>query len=193
MRKRTLSSEERALWRRALRDVTPLDSQSADIVANAHDREVPLGVSEPLPAHRRTLLDSTSPSRPAAPTADDVFRSGDPRFDRHVRRGRMAIDGVLDLHGHTQASARAALLRFLAHARAQNHRCVLVITGKGGGVRGAVRQGAGRGVLRARFRDWMHEGPFREHVARASAAHAKHGGDGAFYVFLKRRRPSGNG
>ncbi|MFI4936493.1 MAG: Smr/MutS family protein [Caulobacterales bacterium] len=58
-------------------------------------------------------------------------------------------------------------------------RSVLVITGKGA---------LGDGVLRRHAPDWLAEPPLREHVAGISEAHRRHGGDGALYVALKRRR-----
>jgi DNA-nicking Smr family endonuclease len=54
-----------------------------------------------------------------------------------------------------------------------------VITGKGVG---------GDGVLRRRVPEWLAAPPIRPHVAGVSEAHRRHGGDGALYVALKRRR-----
>ena len=60
-------------------------------------------------------------------------------------------------------------------------RCVLVITGKGR---------LGTGVLRARFLDWLAGPDLRDLVSGYSAAHIRHGGDGAFYVMLRRDKAS---
>jgi DNA-nicking Smr family endonuclease len=107
----------------------------------------------------------------------------------------MPVDAVLDLHGHTQRTAYGALLRFVTDAHAHGARCLLVITGKGApsisaGIsehsRGEKLAGAGRGVLRSRFAGWLEEEPLRRLVSRASPAHQRHGGAGAFYIFLKR-------
>ncbi|MEO1136267.1 MAG: Smr/MutS family protein [Pseudomonadota bacterium] len=121
--------------------------------------------------------------------AQHPFAAGDPRLDRLAGRGRLAIDAVLDLHGHSQRTARVALGRFLAAHHARGARCVLVITGKGsaaGARADSMEQGAGRGILRARFHDWLSEASLRDLISRASQAHPRHGGAGAFYVFLKR-------
>ena len=76
-----------------------------------------------------------------------------------------------------QDGARAALTRFVLSAVAEGRRSVLVITGKGA---------AGDGVLRRRVPDWLAEPPLRAHVAGLSEAHRRHGGEGAYYVALKR-------
>jgi DNA-nicking Smr family endonuclease len=99
--------------------------------------------------------------------------------EKRVRRGRVEIDGRLDLHGMTQDQARAALAAFLKRLQANDGRCGLVITGKG--------RAGGEGVLRRRFPEWLAE---RELAALSSGyaqAHARHGGEGAWYVFVKRK------
>ncbi len=88
----------------------------------------------------------------------------------------MEIDAIIDLHGHTQDGARAALASFIDRQRLEHARCVLVITGKG-------RMGAG--VLRQRFVDWIAASPIRAHLSGYAPAHPRHGGSGAFYIFLR--------
>ena len=93
-----------------------------------------------------------------------------------LRRGRVEPDARLDLHGLREAEAYRALQRFLIQARGEDARLVLVITGKGG-------------VLRNNLPRWLAEDAFREIVAGVSSAHLRHGGTGAFYVALKRKKP----
>jgi DNA-nicking Smr family endonuclease len=177
MRRRDLSDEERALWRRAVRDVAPAKRPRA-IAAAAW----PAGKRQPaeqrLPEKRLPPLTG----RAAAARAHAVVGGGDPRLDRHAARGRLAIEATLDLHGLTQADAYRRLIPFLARAHADGARLVLVITGKGRGG-DAPRQG----VLKARFLEWVEETPARAHIARVAPASRRDGGAGAFYVFLKRK------
>jgi DNA-nicking Smr family endonuclease len=191
---RGLTAEEEALWRKAMRDVAPYGRRkpSAEkIVSGAHHDAV-----EPSkPASRLLKPRQTAGSKPArhaealAPRRQHPFASGDPRLDKLAGRGRLAIDGVLDLHGHSQRTAEAALKRFVTARHAGGARCLLVITGKGAPdmapSRGLDGPG-GRGVLRARLSDWLAEPPLRGLVSRAAPAHPRHGGGGAFYLFLKR-------
>lgn len=185
MKKRNLTPEERSLWRRATRDVAPM--KAPDILAENATRFL-----KQKPSSARSPVGIPAPKKSAgAKSLPDPFRGGDPRADRDVRRGRTPIDAVIDLHGHTQVTARKTLLAFLINARLADKRCVLVITGKGASPSPLSNPASiGRGVLRARLGDWLKEEAFRELVVRASPAHQKHGGGGAFYVFLKRRRPA---
>ncbi|HEY1750006.1 MAG TPA: Smr/MutS family protein [Caulobacteraceae bacterium] len=102
----------------------------------------------------------------------------DAALHRRLTRGSDVIAARIDLHGLTHDAARAALTAFVARAVEAGWRSVLVITGKGVG---------GDGVLRRRVPDWLAEPPIRQHVAGASEAHRRHGGEGALYVALKRK------
>jgi DNA-nicking Smr family endonuclease len=93
--------------------------------------------------------------------------------------GREALAARIDLHGLTQDAARAALTGFVRRSVDDGWRAVLVITGKGV---------SGDGVLRRRVPEWLSAPPIREHIAGVSEAHRRHGGEGALYVALKRKR-----
>lgn len=86
------------------------------------------------------------------------------------------------MHGMTADRAHGALWRFLDGAAAGGLRCVLVVTGKGGDGRG------GEGVLRRETPRWLTAPPFAGMVVGVFEAHARHGGAGALYVYIKRRR-----
>lgn len=103
----------------------------------------------------------------------------DAALHRRLTRGRDAIAARIDLHGLTQDAAQAALAAFVRRAVENGWRAVLVITGKGLG---------GDGVLRKRVPDWLAQPPLRDHIAGVSEAHRRHGGEGALYVALKRKK-----
>lgn len=136
------------------------------------------GAPERLPAAKpaRVASPAVKSTRRVAPAAPAIIEPG--RY-RRIAIGREAIGGRIDLHGLDQDRARAALTSFIIDASERGHRGVLVITGKG-----ALRDG----VLRRRTPDWLAEPPLRPLIAGISEAHRRHGGEGALYVALKRRR-----
>lgn len=95
-----------------------------------------------------------------------------------MRRGKLEIGATLDLHGHTQESARTVVIRFLQSAQKRGDRTVIIVTGIGR---------IGGGVLRQRLPEWLGEREVRGLVSGFAQAHRSHGGAGAFYVFLKNR------
>lgn len=130
----------------------------------------------PKPAAAKKKPPAPAPQKPRAPLSTSgpvADRAGEKR----VRRGQLEIAMRLDLHGHTQDRARAALHGFLLDAQARGESVVLVITGKG-------RAGE-EGVLKRRLPDWLAAPPLRALVAGQAQAHARHGGAGAVYVFVK--------
>jgi DNA-nicking Smr family endonuclease len=105
----------------------------------------------------------------------------EPRRKHRIARERDPIGARIDLHGMAQEQARAALLAFLRRAQEEGYRAVLVITGKGA---------QGDGIIRRRTPEWLGDASLRDVVAGLSHAHRRHGGEGAFYVALKRKPPS---
>ncbi len=167
-KKRDLTSEERKLWRRVAEGV-----KARKPLPLAPDEEVEPPVVVALSrSARRTSEERALPRRPPSPgpLAD---RGGEKR----IRRGRVEPTATLDLHGHTLATARSALARFLSGAQRRGDRTVIVVTGVGRG---------GEGVLKRALPQWLAEREIRTLIAGFAQAHRSHGGAGAFYVFLKR-------
>jgi len=115
----------------------------------------------------------------------------DRRQTRRIAAGRTEIEARLDLHGLTQQAAHDRLVGFLRSAAAQGLKTVLVITGKGGARPSQDESGWARvaepGVLRRNVPRWLAEAPLREVVIGYQTAAIRHGGEGAFYVTLRRR------
>lgn len=175
-RRRQLSEEERALWTGFVRSITPL-GHAGDAARPPAGEEVKVARA---PGRRAAVPAERSP--PLVPLGR--------RLRQRVARGREPIDARIDLHGKTQAEAHAALLRFLRRAQADGAKIALVVTGKG--LRQGsdqARPGAGeRGVLRRQVPIWLSLPEFRVFVVGFEDAHVGHGGAGALYVRLRRRR-----
>jgi len=123
------------------------------------------------------------------PTAQTPTASHDqviePRIRRRLSRGQLPIDATIDLHGLRQHEAHAALCRFVAARHARGDRTLLVITGKGLKKTGygAIEQ---RGVLRTMLPVWLNEPALKPYVSGYEVSARGHGGEGAYYVRLKR-------
>lgn len=190
--RRRLTPEERALWDRVRATAVPL-------------RPEPEG-SGPSPAGAPEPPSRAAPPPPAPPAAIRPFRIGEAAPDRpagrgspaprpvamdasafrRLTRGRLRPEARLDLHGLTEAEAHAALHDFVLDARARGLRLLLVITGKGRPGRdepGPWRPGPGR--LRHDVPRWLALPPLAGAVLQVVPAHARHGGEGALYVYLR--------
>ena len=94
---------------------------------------------------------------------------------RNIKKGKMVVEAILDMHGMTQDEAYEALSRFLLSCESQNKKYVLVITGKGE---------EGKGVLKKNTPLWLSSLPLSDMVKSFSTALPQDGGSGALYVFL---------
>jgi DNA-nicking Smr family endonuclease len=179
-RRRAVTADEHSLWRMAMRDTDPLPGHEIPV-----DKATPADAMMATPLPTGNLL-STGPAptggpKKKLPALDPMTPGVDRRTDERLRRGRVDIDGRIDLHGLNQAQAHTALAAFISRGWHEQRRCVLVITGKGSG-------DSGGGVLRQAVPRWLNEPPLRQMVIAIHRAQTRHGGDGALYVLIKRRR-----
>jgi DNA-nicking Smr family endonuclease len=167
---RKLSAEERALWRKVVSSVQPLH-------AIIETRDEPAAIA-PKPKPRPAAL-VPAPVRKAAVPGTTL----DGTWDRRLSRGLVAPDATLDLHGHDLATAYGLLDDRLERAIVAGARVLLLITGKP-----PSKERAGRGAIRAAVGDWLAASRHAADIAAVRGAHPRHGGTGALYIVLRRRR-----
>jgi DNA-nicking Smr family endonuclease len=163
-----LSDEDRVLWSLVARTARPLPGRKPP-----EEPLVPVAVNpagpDALPASAAAAVERRGAAR--------VSHALDGPTLEKLARGRLPIEGRVDLHGLTQTEAHRLLLAFLERAHANRVRYVLVITGKGVG---------GEGVLKRLVPAWLSTPPFRAFVSSHDQAARGHGGGGALYVRLRR-------
>ncbi len=153
------------LWRQAMHGVRPL----RDRPAAAPETPPPTAAAAPDREPR------------AAPPPPDRFAGIDRANAERLKRGLHPIEARLDLHGMTQIEAHRELAAFIRLAADAERRCVLVITGRGLGPNGP-------GVLKSAVPRWLAETPLRHRILAIAPAQPRHGGAGALYLLLRRRR-----
>ncbi len=169
------------MWRGAMRGVQAWREQDREPSATP----APDIAEQPAPP-ARTRRAAGKPAPPkgverAQPALAPGETAGvDRRLADRLKRGRLPIEATLDLHGLTQEEAHANVQGFVTRAAERGVRTVLIVTGKG-------RQGGG-GVLKAALPRWLNEAPVRALILALAAARPEHGGSGALYVLLRRRR-----
>ena len=181
-----LTPEDRRIWGRVSGSVTPPRSRKAERVVEPGPSIPPDldAASRSTPRKATPRPPSSVEGRPVPVEARHriVGRSApeelEPRRQRRLSRERDPIEARIDLHGFGRFEAEDQLRGFLTSCQARGMRAVLVITGQG-------RMGGG--VIRQAFGEWMQAPALRGVVSGFTAAHRRHGGNGAFYVTLKRR------
>jgi len=172
-----LSGEDIALWEGVTRSIKPIRKRAPKPQPVIENTPAPVAAK---PAKKPAAI-AAPPARPVPPKSPPATAALEKRLKQKIARGRQPIDARLDLHGHTQAEAHDALLRFLRRAQARGGRLVLVITGKG------VRGDSG-GVLKRAVPMWLALPEFRSIVIGFDTAAISHGGEGALYVRVRKVR-----
>jgi DNA-nicking Smr family endonuclease len=171
---RPLSAEEERLWRKVVETVRPLRPQPA--AAETEETAAALPPEEARKPARR------APAPPPSP-AKGVGETLDASWDRRLSRGLVQPDATLDLHGHGLSAAYDLLDSRLEASIASGARLLLLITGKP-----PAGDRPGRGRIRAAVGDWLGASRHAGSIAAVRGAHQRHGGSGALYIILRRRR-----
>lgn len=188
-----------AAWQKLTEQTRPLSAAQRDKGRDSEGVKKPASKKPQTSQKPQKAAGSASSARPPnAPAArlsgpkggpkdrskDKLRASLEPRPEieqkqrRRLSRGYTDLDGTLDLHGMTLVEAENALKAFVTYHRAQGHRWVLVITGKG------VR---GEGRLRQALPEWLSTPSLSQAIAEYDQAAIAHGGGGAFYLRLRRK------
>lgn len=194
-RRRDLRPEERELWSRVASTAVPIHPPGKPPRDAAPPKQPAAPAPDPaaLPQFRLGQQAKAKPApvpHPQSPA--ERLAQAAPRMDHktHKRmvKGKLRPEARLDLHGMTLAEAHPVLIEFILSCHASGLRLVLVITGKGRGSRGDHGPLPTRpGALRHQVPYWLHHAPLSPAVQQVTAAHYRHGGEGAYYVYLRRR------
>ncbi|QBY02070.1 DNA mismatch repair protein MutS [Rhodophyticola sp. CCM32] len=191
-----LSADDRSVWSRVAQTVKPLRPPKTKPVPDGDAEAEPPKKQAPRAAVKDFQIgervNGHSPSPQLSPALTERLTQAPIRMDhgthRQMIRGKLKPEARIDLHGLTLAEAHPRLVQFIQTAFANRKRLVLIITGKG-----KDREEPGpipirRGVLRHQVPAWLAAPPLGALVLDIRPAHLRHGGEGAYYVYLKRAR-----
>ncbi|WP_299203356.1 Smr/MutS family protein [uncultured Tateyamaria sp.] len=196
MTRRKLRPDEEELWRKVADRTDRLHPEKPfhpdDFVTTPapkphlkHTFEVTPALGKPSASRPTTAVNLT-------PSIVDQVATQPVQMDRkaftQMKRGKLKPEGKLDLHGMTLDRAHPALTRFILSAQSQGKRLVLVVTGKGKNRDDDSPIPVRFGVLRHQVPQWLSMPPLSSVVLQVSQANVRHGGGGAYYVYLRRQR-----
>ncbi|MDS7598265.1 Smr/MutS family protein [Agrobacterium tumefaciens] len=181
---RKLGKDERILWGRVAKTTRPISGKLEDLLDfdEIEEEVVEPGVVEKSKAGFPRMLVEVPDVQPGMPSLKQrVHQPLEKPVKRKLTRGRLPLEGRIDLHGMVQSEAHAVLLDFLLQAHERGLRHVLVITGKG-------RSMGSEGALKRAVPMWFSKPEYRYLISSYEDASINHGGEGALYVRLARRR-----
>ena len=198
-RRRSLRPDEEDLWHNVARTVTPrlgkVSFRAPEVPPPApplREDSGPKPAPNPMPPFRLgEKAKSRAPGHNILPGLADRLGAAPLQMDAKTHgkmtRGKLSPEARLDLHGMTLAEAHPELIRFVLNAQEAGLRLVLVITGKGS--RSAPDHGPipqRQGALRHQLPLWLRQSPLGAAVLQVTEAHLRHGGSGAYYIYLRK-------
>lgn len=200
---RNLTEEDKDLWDKVRKTAEPLQDRPDPHMSQhaATTRKTPQ-VVKPKPKHEPKhehgafrLGERAKPDTPGhdlAPTIGQKVAAQPVHMDKRrfgdMKRGKLKPEARIDLHGLTLDRAHPTLTDFILTQHARGARLVLVITGKGKSKPEPGPIPTRVGVLKHQVPHWLASVPLSHVVLQVAEAHLRHGGNGAYYVYLKRRR-----
>lgn len=190
MSRRRLRPEEKELWQKVTHSTKPLPQalrrakDSAKPIVQRKKEPEPLdlptafGIGAKIPSPS-SFVRKPQTAAPAKPVMDTKTYG-------KMKRGKMVPEARIDLHGMTLDQAHPALTQFILTSYSRGFRLVLVITGKGQRDDPHDPIPQQRGVLKRQVPMWLRMAPLNTAVMDVAEAHIRHGGGGAFYVYLRR-------
>ena len=184
------NADDLAVWQKVAETTTPLTDRPKRVFEPVAPTP---GSAAPKPKPRAPIPTFQIGERPAQ-TAIPAARTPKPAPEmdskafKKLKQGKLVPDARIDLHGMTLDVAHGVLTRFILSSFAAGDRLVLGITGKG-----KVKDNGGPmptpvGILRHNVPQWLQSPGLRHAVLDVVEAHRRHGGSGAYYVYLRRRR-----
>lgn len=166
-----LDEKERRMWGRVTHNIKPLNQRETE------GDSIPESPSSPK-----------SPERAEKPIVKRAVVKPpllivNRESERNIKRGRVRVEASCDLHDLSVNAAHNQIRKFVRQNRLKGCRCVLIITGKGHN---------GEGKIRRTFRLWLETEEAKQLISGYSTAHVRHGGAGAFYLFLRRTKLADN-
>lgn len=193
-RRRGLTDEERELWSRVAASAQAMHPARPELPSalTPPPREPVVAPKSLARAFRVGEKAARAPAHDLVPPVGEGLRAlpvvMDRKAHRNMVRGKLEPEAKLDLHGMTLAQAQPELIHFVLTAQDRGCRLVLVITGKGKPGRDEGPIPTRTGILRHQVPQWLRLPPLGAVVMQVTEAHLKHGGAGAYYIYLRRLR-----
>ena len=111
---------------------------------------------------------------------------------KNIKKGLMKIDKKIDFHGRGLIEAEEIFSATIKECYNNNKRCILFVTGKGLYKKNNDYNSPRLfyGIIRESFNDWVSSKKFSKYILSFEKASIEHGGDGAFYVYLRKKKPN---
>ena len=187
MKKRDLSDDEKELWEEFSKSTEPLPHQNQKNRKTVPGKKKLINSVNLKDEKKHYIGGKKSPAHVDKAPVSSVL-SMDSKLHSKMRQGKIRPEAKLDLHGLNLSQAQPILTKFVLDAHGKGLRLILIITGKGRKTEDHDIIPKRKGILKANVPNWLSMEPLSSKILQITNAHVKHGGGGAFYVYLRKKR-----
>ena len=184
MKKRDLSDDEKELWKEFSKSTEPLPHQNQKTAPGKKKLINSVNLKD---EKKHYIGGKKNPAHVDKAPVSSVL-SMDSKLHTKMRQGKIRPEAKLDLHGLNLSQAQPILTKFVLDAHGKGLRLILIITGKGRNTEDHDIIPKRKGILKANVPNWLAMEPLSSKILQITNAHVKHGGGGAFYVYLRKKR-----
>ena len=109
-----------------------------------------------------------------------------------IKKGSFHIDKKIDFHGKSLLESEEQFNNTIIESYNSGQRCLLFVTGKGlfksKNYEESYKPKLYHGIIRASFIGWVSSKKFSKYILSFEQASIENGGDGAFYVYLRKNK-----
>ena len=109
-----------------------------------------------------------------------------------IKKGSFHIDKKIDFHGKSLLESEERFNNTIQESFYNGQRCLLFVTGKGlfksKNYEESDKPKLYHGIIRSSFVEWARSKKFSKYILSFEQASIEHGGDGAFYVYLRKNK-----
>ena len=140
----------------------------------------------------KVIQTNTTTTKPDTIIKKSEFNLERVNIKKSIKKGSFIIDKKIDFHGKTLLESEERFSSAILECYNSGHRCLLFVTGKGifktKNLENGDRPKLYYGVIRVAFINWAKSTKFSKHILFFEQASVEHGGDGAFYVYLRKKK-----
>jgi DNA-nicking Smr family endonuclease len=112
-------------------------------------------------------------------------------LNRRLKKGKIPIDKKIDFHGMSVFEAETLFSEIVINCYENHFRCLLFVTGKGVLKKNNENSDQVRlyyGKIRGGFFSWVKKNELQKYILAVEQAGIEHGADGAFFVYLRKKK-----
>ena len=109
-----------------------------------------------------------------------------------IKKRSLHIDKKIDFHGKSLLESEEQFNNTIIESYNKGRRCLLFVTGKGlfksKSSEESEKPKLYHGIIRSAFVEWVRLKKFSKYILSFEQALIEHGGDGAFYIYLRKNK-----